>query len=506
MYPGHHAAQRPDAPAYIMEPSGVTVTYRELEDDSNRVAHLFAQAGLRPGDNISLQIENHPLALKIIWAAQRSGLYYTAISTSLKPDEVAMIVDDCDARVHLASARYADVAEGIISATPHVERRYSIGGDLDGHDSLEVAMSTLPSTPVDGECEGGDMLYSSGTTGRPKGVKPELAFEPFGTPPAFVRLLNLMWGFGPETVYLSPAPLYHAAPLRFMLGVTRLGGTIVMMESWDTEAALALIERHRVTHAQFVPTMFVRLLKLPLDVRERYDVSSLEFVVHAAAPCPVEVKQQMMDWFGPIIHEYYGGTEGNGLTAIGPQEWLEHPGSVGRGLLGQVHIVGEGGDELPAGEIGAVYFSDGPRFSYHKDPAKTETAHDSRGWSTMGDVGYVDDDGFLFLSDRKDYVIITGGVNVYPQEAENVLAVHPSVADAAVFGIPDEEFGEQVKAVVQPVEGVSPDPQLEAQLIAYCRDRLSPIKCPRSIDFAAALPRTATGKLIKREIREAYLA
>lgn len=506
MYPGERAEITPDKPAYIMEPSGRVVTYRELDDDSNRIAQVLHDAGLRPGDGISLQMENHPMALKVVWAAQRSGLVYTAVSTALKADEVAYIVDDCDAKVHVSTARFSQISQDIIDATPKVEMRMSIDGDIPGHEPLERLMADAPAERVPDEREGGDLLYSSGTTGRPKGVKPELEFEPAGNPPPVVGLMHLLWGFDEDTVYLSPAPLYHAAPLRFMLGVNRLGGTIVMMEKWKTELALELIEKHRVTHAQFVPTMFVRMLKLPEEVRSQYDVSSLEFAIHAAAPCPIEVKQRMMEWWGPIIHEYYGGTEGNGITAITPQDWLEHPGSVGKGLLGEVHIVDDDGNELLAGEAGNVYFADGPEFEYHKDPEKTAQAYNDRGWSTMGDVGYLDDDGFLHLTDRKAYTIITGGVNVYPQEAENVLTMHPAVADVAVFGIPNEEFGEEVKAVVQPQADVEQsEGALEEELIAYCRERLSAIKCPRSVDFVGELPRTATGKLLKRIVRESYL-
>ncbi|WP_052665828.1 AMP-binding protein [Nitriliruptor alkaliphilus] len=504
-YPGERAQITPDKPAYIMEPSGVVVTYRELDDDSNRIAQVFHEAGLRPGDTVSMQLENHPIALKVVWAAQRSGLFYTAISTALQADEVAYIVDDCDAKVHVTTARFSDIAENIVDRTPKVELRLSIDGEVAGHQPLEERMAATDAEPIPEEVEGGDLLYSSGTTGTPKGVKPDLEYEPAGNPPPIVGLMHILWGFDEETVYLSPAPLYHAAPLRFMLGVNRLGGTIVMMESWDTEQSLALIEKHRITHAQFVPTMFVRMLKLPEGVRTKYDVSSLGFAVHAAAPCPIPVKQQMMDWWGEILHEYYGGTEGNGITAITPQEWLQHPGSVGKGLLGEVKICDDDDHELPPGEAGNVYFADGPDFDYHKDPERTAQAYNSHGWSTMGDVGYVDDDGYLFLTDRKAYTIISGGVNVYPQEAENVLTMHPDVVDVAVFGIPNEEFGEEVKAVVQARDGVETGPALAQELIDYCKERLSSIKCPRSVDFRNELPRTATGKLIKRLVRESYL-
>ncbi len=504
-YPGERAELTPDQPAYIMEPSGVVVTHRELDDDSNRIAQVLHAAGLRPGDTISLQMQNHPMAMKVVWAAQRSGFLYTAISTALTPDEVAYIVDDCDSKAHFTTTRFAEVAGAIVASTPNVQRRFAIDGEIDGHEPLADAMAAAPAEPIPDEVEGADLLYSSGTTGTPKGVKPEMEYEPAGNPPPIVGLMHILWGFGPDTVYLSPAPLYHAAPLRFMLGVNRLGGTVIMMEKWDTEHALALIEKHSVTHAQFVPTMFVRMLKLADEVRAGFDVSSLSFAVHAAAPCPIPVKQEMMEWFGPIIHEYYGGTEGNGLCSITPEEWLEHPGSVGKGLLGSVVITDDDGNELPVGEAGNVYFEDGPDFEYHKDEAKTAAAHDAAGRSTMGDVGYVDEDGYLFLTDRKAYTIITGGVNVYPQEAENILTMHPSVTDVAVFGIPNDEFGEEVKAVVQCTDDASAGPELEAELLAYCQARLSSIKCPRSVDFRDAMPRTETGKLLKRHLRDEYL-
>ena len=504
-YPGERAKITPNKPAYIMEPSGVVVTHQELDDDSNRIAQLLHQAGLRPGDTISLQMENHPTAMKIVWAAQRSGFLYTAISTALTADEVAYIVNDCDSKAHFTTPAFADVARSLVDRTPAVGSRFVVGGEIADHVTLDSVMADAPAEPIENEVEGADLLYSSGTTGTPKGVKPEMEYEPIGNPPPFVGLMHLMWGFDEETVYLSPAPLYHAAPLRFMLGVNRLGGTVVMMEKWDTEQCLALIERHQVTHAQFVPTMFVRMLKLPAEMRSGFDVSSLTFAVHAAAPCPVPVKQEMLDWWGPIIHEYYGGTEGNGLCAITPEEWIANPGSVGRGLLGYVVITDDEGNEVAAGEAGNVYFADGPEFEYHKDPGKTAAAYDDAGRSTMGDVGYINDDGFLFLTDRKAYTIITGGVNVYPQEAENILTMHPSVFDVAVFGIPDDEFGEQVKAVVQAAPGVDPSAELASELVDYCRVRLSSIKCPRSVDFRDTMPRTATGKLQKRLLRDEYL-
>ncbi|GAA3446110.1 acyl-CoA synthetase [Planomonospora venezuelensis] len=506
MHPGAIAAISPDRPAVIMAGSGRTVTYRELDEESNRLAHLFRAAGLRPGDHIAFMLENHPLFLAVAWAAHRSGLYYTAISSRLTTDELAYIVDNCEARIFISSAGLADVAGSITDATPGVERRLMLDGTAPGFDSYEEAVAAHPATPIADECQGADMLYSSGTTGRPKGVKPALSAAPLDTPGPLLQLIQFLFAPSAESVYLSPAPLYHAAPLRYCMSFQRLGATIVVMERFDPEQALALIEKYGVTHSQWVPTMFIKMLKLPEETRARYDLSSLACAIHAAAPCPVPVKEQMIDWWGPIIHEYYAGTEGNGFLYVGSEDWLKHRGTVGRPLLGVVHICDEDGAELPPGEHGTVYFSDGPTFVYHGDEDKTKASRDprGRGWTTLGDIGYVDEDGFLYLTDRRSYMIISGGVNIYPQEAENVLAIHPKVADVAVFGVPDEEMGEQVKAVVQPLSMEEAGPALEAELIEYCRARLAPYKCPKSVDFREELPRHPTGKLYKRLLRDEY--
>jgi fatty-acyl-CoA synthase len=310
-------------------------------------------------------------------------------------------------------------------------------------------------------------------------------------------------GFGAGAVYQSPAPLYHSAPLVYSMSLHRLGGTAVVMERFDPGQCLELIERYRVTHAQFVPTMFTRLLRLPRAERERYDLSSLRLVMHAAAPCPVAVKRQMLDWWGPVICEYYAGTEDIGNTFITAQEWLAHPGSVGRPMM-ECHVVGEDGRELPPGQPGVVYFAGGRPFEYHNDQAKTRSITNERGWRTLGDIGYLDADGYLYLTDRQAHMIISGGVNIYPQEAENVLAGHPAVADVAVIGVPDEEMGEMVKAVVQLVDPGAAGPELAAELLAFCRSELSAYKCPRTVDFTGELPRDPNGKLYKRLLRERY--
>ncbi|WP_406316323.1 acyl-CoA synthetase [Streptosporangium sp. NBC_01639] len=506
MHPGAIAATSPDKPAVIMADSGQVVTFRELDEESNRLAHLFRAAGLQPGDHIAFMLENHPLFLVVAWAAHRSGLYYTAISSRLKTDELAYIVDNCGARVFISSATLAEVATSITPATPNVELRLMLDGVAPGFRSFEEAVAAHPATPVEDECQGADMLYSSGTTGRPKGVKPTLSEAPLDTPGPLLQLIRFLFAPSADSVYLSPAPLYHAAPLRYCMNFQRLGATLVVMERFDPEQALALIEKYGVTHSQWVPTMFIKMLKLPEPVRTRYDLSSLECAIHAAAPCPVPVKEQMIAWWGPIIHEYYAGTEGNGFLYVGSEDWLKHRGTVGRSLSGVVHVCDEDGNEVAPGEHGTVYFGEGPQFVYHGDEDKTRSSRDplGRGWTTLGDIGYLDEEGFLYLTDRRSYMIISGGVNVYPQEAENVLSIHPKVADVAVFGVPDEEMGEQVKAVVQPVSMDLAGPALAAELIDYCRSQLASYKCPASVDFREELPRHPTGKLYKRLLRDEY--
>lgn len=510
MWPGAVAQSTPDKPAYVMATSGASVTYRELDERSNRLAHLLYDAGLRFGDHIAICAENHLRYLEVAWAAQRSGLYFTPINFHFNAEEIAYIVDDCDARAYVTTAHLADTAAELDQRLPE---RCTVRLMLDrpdgttGFADYETAVSAFPTTPLAEELEGAAMMYSSGTTGRPKGIKYRNPRRPVGDPLGGLAGFSAIYGIGEDSVYLSPAPLYHSAPLQFSLAVTRLGGTVVVMERFDAEAALAAIERHRVTESQWVPTMFVRMLKLPAEVRSRYDVSSQRLVVHAAAPCPVPVKQQMIEWWGPIIFEYYAATEGAGSTSITSEEWLAHPGSVGRPMACGVHILDEDGNEVPTGESGVVWFEPGERamqFEYHKDPDKTRSAHSRDGWSTVGDMGYLDAEGYLFLTDRRDFMIISGGVNIYPQEAENLLITHPKVMDAAVFGVPNPEMGEEVKAVVQPVTWTDAGTDLEAELIAFCREHLAHYKCPVSIDFDAELPRQPTGKLYKRLLRDRY--
>jgi acyl-CoA synthetase (AMP-forming)/AMP-acid ligase II len=483
--------------------SGEVVTYRRLNDRSNQCAQLFASLGLVKDDAIALFMKNCPEYFHAAWGAQRSGLYYTPISTHLSAAEAAYIVENCEAQVVVVSYELRDVVLSIRNSLPTVHTWLMTGGTVEGFDAFEARLDACPAAPVAREIEGCVMLYSSGTTGYPKGIRNANPERSIGDPGPLMQGIMSSFGTNTETVYLSPAPLYHAAPIRFCMAMHRVGATAVVMEHFDPEQALRLIERHKVTFSQWVPTMFIRMLKLPVSVRAAYDLSSQRVVTHSAAPCPIEIKQLMIDWWGPILIEYYGATEGHGGTQISSDEWLSHPGSVGRPKYGSVHILDEQGQELPVGEIGTVYFAGGAAFEYHKSKEKTSESRVGNK-STVGDVGYLDADGFLYLTDRKAHMIISGGVNVYPQETENVLVMHPAVADVAVIGVPNEDLGEEVKAVVEPVDMAVAGPQLEQELIVWCRARLSHIKCPKSIDFEAKLPRSDAGKLFKRKIRDRY--
>ncbi len=503
--PGTWAARTPDKPAVIMAGGGESISYRELEDAANRLSQLFHAAGLRPGDHIAFCMENRIEYLPILWGAHYAGLYYTAISSRLTTEELAYIIEDSGSRAFLSSPYMAESIAGLGDVLGNLEIKLSVGGDLSGFDSYEDAIAAHSASPLADRVEALPMLYSSGTTGRPKGVKPSLTGDPLGAGEGLTGLIRALFGGTDDSVYLSPAPLYHSAPLRYCTQFLRIGATVVVMENFDAEGVLAAIEKHRVTHSQWVPTMFVRMLKLEDESRTRYDISSLTFAIHAAAPCPIGIKEQMLDWWGPIVHEYYAGTEGNGFCYASPQDWLDHKGTVGKAISGELHIVDDEGNEVSAGIEGGVYFSNGlQEFEYHNDPEKTAAGRLPNGWSTLGDIGRVDEDGFLYLTDRKANMIISGGVNIYPQEAENILTVHPKVQDVAVFGVPNADFGEEVKAVVQPVDGSEADEALERELIAYCREHLADVKCPRSIDFRDELPRHPTGKLYKRLLKDEY--
>jgi long-chain acyl-CoA synthetase len=507
MYAAGHAATHPDQPALIMAGGGEVVTYRELEDRANRVAHALRRQGLRRGDHIAILSENDPWMLAIEGAAERTGLYYTLINSYLSAEEVAYIVGDCRARTFFTTASKADVARDAASLCPELERRLMVGVDHpgDGWESLEQVIADSPPTPIDDEELGAAMLYSSGTTGRPKGILRPLPEAPPGEALPVMSFVANLFGFREAMTYLNPAPLYHSAPQASVSAALRFGATVIVMEHFDPEQWLVSVERYRVTHCQMVPTMFHRLLRLPEETRRGYDLSSLECIVHAAAPCPVPVKQAMIEWLGPIVREYYGATEANGFTFCTADEWLAHPGTVGRAVLGQVVIRDENDEECPPGTDGTVWFRGATNFEYFGDPDKTAENRTEDGLlSTVGDVGHVDPDGWLYLTDRKSYMIISGGVNIYPQETENLLSTHPAVADAAVIGVPNEEMGEEVKAVVEPAPGHEPGPALERELIGFCREHLAHFKCPRSVDFVAELPRLPTGKLYKRLLRDRY--
>lgn len=502
--PGWHALHTPDRPAVVMASDGLTVTYAELDERSRTFARFLRDQGLETGDHIAILLGNDRAFLEVAWAAQRAGLYYTAINRHLRAAEVQYVLDDCRAKALITSGRATQTVLNL--NVSRVSVRVCTEGRLAGFFDYQQLLSTHSAEQWTGECEGREMLYSSGTTGFPKGVRKQLSASAFGDPtsaPAQIALAVTAGGAGPDTVFLCPAPLYHSAPLVCSMSWQRVGATVVLMERFDPRGCLELIERYRVTDAQLVPTMFTRMLRLPRSEREAYDLSSLQRVTHTGAPCPVAVKRQMIDWWGPIIDEYYSGTEDIGVTLISSAEWLEHPGSVGRPLE-RCHIVGEDGQELPPGAVGVVYFEGGRPFEYHNDTTKTDSVSNAAGWRTLGDMGYLDADGYLYLTDRKAHMIISGGVNIYPQEAENLLAGHPAVADVAVIGVPDDDMGEAVKAVIEVTDAVVPGEALATELIAFCRDGLATYKCPRTVDFVDALPRDANGKMYKRLLRDQY--
>ena len=504
MHPGVFAAKDPERPAIIMGSAATAVTYAELEACSNQVAQLARSLGLRPGDGMAVIMENRPELLALAWGAQRSGLQFTPVNWHLTADEAGYMVTDSGARLVVVSHQMAPLA-AFLNLAPDVHK-LMIGGTIPGWDAYEDTAGIQPTTPIPDECEGDIMLYSSGTTGRPKGIKRPVSGAPLGDHPDIPgHWLRELLGMTEGDVYLSPAPLYHAAPLAWTMACHRTGATVVVMERFDAEQALKLIAAHRVTHSQWVPTMFIRLLKLPAATRTAYDLTSLRWAVHAAAPCPVPVKQAMIDWWGPVLFEFYSMTEGFGAASIYSDEWLRKPGSVGRPLMGNPHIIGDDGAELPPGQTGTIWFEGGTSSEYHDDPGKTAATTDRHGWRTVGDVGYVDPDGYLYLTDRAGNLIISGGVNIYPQEIENVLALHPDVLDAAVLGIQDSEMGQQIKAVIQAALPEASDGQeLTDRLDAHCREQLAGFKCPRSFEFTTTELRTPVGKIRRVPLHQRF--
>ncbi len=507
MYPGSFATSQPNHPAVIMAATGQVITYAELEAGQNRLAHLLRAEGLEHLDHYSIFMENTPQYFEACGAGERAGLYYTCINSYLKADEVAYILNNSESRVLITSPTRLEVARVAMEQAPNVALCLVIDGDDESERfrNYQNAVAAYPDTPIDDEFLGTSMLYSSGTTGRPKGILRPIPSEPPSFELPLFTFLSQLWQYRHGMVYLSPAPLYHSAPQAANNLTIRMGGTAIVMERFDPEWFLSLVEQYSVTHTQLVPTMFSRMLKLDSEVRSRFDLSSLEFAVHAAAPCPVAVKTEMIEWWGPIIHEYYGATEGLGFAACNTEEWLTHPGTVGRIILGDLHILDEEGNDLPNGDVGEIWFETATEFEYFNDPERTQESRSADGsMSTVGDMGYVDDDGFLYLTDRSTFMIISGGVNIYPQETEDLLITHPKVYDAAVFGVPNEDLGEEVKAVIQLPEGMSPSDELTAELLGYCEANLSRQKVPRSIDFTEELPRLPTGKLYKRVLRDRY--
>jgi long-chain acyl-CoA synthetase len=508
MHLGDHGKRTPDKPAVRLAGTGELMTYRELDARSNQLAHLLRARGLSPGDHLAICLENRLEYAEVMWAALRSGLHLTPINWHLAAAEACYIVEDCDATALVTSAATAPLFPPGDKRLGRLRAKLMLGSVNAGWESYEEALHGQPTAPVPNQQLGQLMLYSSGTTGRPKGILREPYASSFDEGHPIVRFCEGAWMLDADSIYFTPAPLYHSASLNVLITTGTLGATAVIAERFDAEAALRTIQDEVVTHVQMVPTMFVRMLKLPAAVRGAYRHEGLRLAIHAAAPCPAGVKRAMIDWWGPILVEYYGGSENVGMTMIDSHEWLSHPGSVGRPLYGEIHILDERGEVLPAGQTGDIFWEGFADFEYHKDPERTRAAMDPLGrpWATYGDIGHVDEDGYLYVSDRRAFTIIRGGVNIYPKEAEDVLVLHPCVADVAVIGVPDPDLGEEVKAVVQPVDMSIAGADLEDELLAFCRERLSPFKCPRSIDFDAQLPRSAAGKLVKATLRARYAA
>ncbi len=507
MYCAQHAITKADTAAVIMAETGETLSFSELDQRSNKAAHLLRSLNLKRLDHYAIFMENNIFYPEVCAAGERSGLYYTCINSYLKTDELAYILNNSTSMVVFTSLAKAKELDLALKDCPDIVRCIVVDGEYTGDifDSYAMATEPFPGTPIADESLGTSMLYSSGTTGRPKGIiRPLPENKPDEQLPIYEFLRNL-WQYRENMIYLSPAPLYHSAP-QAAVGLTiRCGGTVIIMERFDAAKYLDYISQYKVTHSQLVPTMFSRLLKLPEETRQQADISSLEIAIHAAAPCPVKVKEEMIAWWGPIIHEYYGATEGLGFAACNSEQWLAHKGSVGKVILGEITFLNEDGTPSPPGEPGEIWFKTATEFSYFNNREKTSEATSADGsMTTVGDVGYLDEDGYLYLTDRSTFMIISGGVNIYPQEIEDLLITHPKIDDAAVFGVPNEDFGEEVKAVIQVTGGIEKSESLVLELMDYCAENLSPQKCPRSFDFDDALPRLPTGKLYKRILKDRY--
>lgn len=495
---------RPERPALIMADTGLSISYGQMVTNADRAAQLFRRLGLNEGDTVAIHLENHLRYAELCWAAKNSGISYACVSSLSSIDDAAYIIENCDAKLLISSKALADVAVPVALRRPDLHC-LMIDGAVDPFHSYEELLERELAAAPTGRRRGPSMLYSSGTTGRPKGVRTSLPEEPPETPPQRLALLVREYGLANDTVMVNPGPFYHSAPGRFMMSVHRTGGTVVGFRKFDAASTLQAIQTYQVTHGVFVPTMLIRMLKLPTHVRQNYDISSLRCVIHLAAPCPIAIKEQMIGWWGPIINELYGGTEAFGHTFIDSKEWLTHKGSVGRPAANcSIRILDESGVEVPPYTPGLIFMSNGHRFEYYKDPEKTRDVVTADGWATFGDIGYVDQDGYLYLTDRQAHMIISGGVNIYPQESESILSQHPAVDDVAVIGVPHPELGEEIKAVVLPVIWPNDPKKLEEELIHYCRKTLSAHKCPRSVDFVDALPRNEAGKLLKHQLRKLY--
>lgn len=498
--PAHVAAVNPGRIAQVMASTGSTLSYGELDRLSRRLARAFRENGLQVGDHVAILTGNHEMTLTVCWAAQRSGLYWTPINTRWKSAEVAHVLNDSGARALVVSDRFAGLAESAVADLADQPLLVCVDGRVGCFRSLDDLAPRRDDKPLDLECEGVEMLYSSGTTGRPKGVVPGPVGAPFGTNDATMDSLRQHYEISRDAVFVATTPLFHIAALASALMTQRVGGTVVVMERFEPEEFLRAVERYRATHTMLVPTIMGRLNELPVEVRDAYRLDSLRFVGHGGAPCPPSIKEEVLDWMGPIVHDCWGATERPGLTMISPEEWRTHRGSVGRPIVGTVHVLDEAEREVPAGTVGQVYWETDRPFEYHRDPGKTAASRSSQGWCTVGDLGYVDADGYLYLTDRTAFLIITGGENVYPVEVENVLMEHPGVRDVAVLGREHADLGQEVVAYIEPTDPLVDQAPLAADVIGFARSRLADYKCPRRVELRSSIPRSATGKLMKREL------